>query len=856
MNYRKNLFMTVLIAVMITFCSAQLLLSTEDQDAQNDVKAQDITQWLLLGPVSIPAVEKELIKDDGGLVKLNHLAINNLLPRAGENVRWNGTGALKWKSVKEANISFKEKSIAYMATYLEPSRWLQTQLVLDKTDLKIAVYLNGKSIALRPEGDKTVADLTLANEKHVLIIKALAPKQVRLTMKGALKNKKAFAGDKIRISLVPQRRMRPENVLNMYGVSGIAVSPDGKYAKLNVSKRKKESGKSERWVEILDTASGAVVFSSSSIGSISGFQWMGNSDTFSYTVSNKEKSSIFKYQLSTHKRTPILENIDKFSNYSWSNDYSFLVYSTYRKEKGGDGYSYIKEIPDRAGEGEYKNTTYIYFPYGGSCHRISSEKQNFQVALISRDNKKILIFKSEPNNKYRPYFMNSFYLFDVASMTMEEKPLLESTWINNFDWSPDSKKLVLMGGPSAFNGLGKNLKNDVIPNDYDVQAYLFDMKSRKAEAISKTFDPTINNVYWTSPGTMYITAGDKADVGIFKYNVKKKTYTRLNTLVDVVSGFGIAENGSVALYWGSSSNVPDKLYRLDLKSGKASILKDYNREYFKDVSIGDVKEWNYKTPEGKVITGRIHLPVNFDETKKYPCIVYYYGGTSPVTRNFGGRYPKNWYTANGYIVYVLQPSGSTGFGQDFSAVHVNDWGIVTSQEIIGAVKQLVKEHSYIDGKRLGAMGASYGGFMTMYLATHTDLFAAYISHAGISALSSYWGIGDYGYTYSGVATAESFPWNRKDLYVENSPLFHADKVNSPILLLHGDIDNNVPPGESYQMFAALKLLGKDVELVTFKGQRHWILEYNKRLRWMRTIIAWWDKHLKKQPEHWKYMYKK
>ncbi|MFC2146583.1 alpha/beta hydrolase family protein, partial [Acidobacteriota bacterium] len=363
------------------------------------------------------------------------------------------------------------------------------------------------------------------------------------------------------------------------------------------------------------------------------------------------------------------------------------------------------------------------------------------------------------------------------------------------------------------------------------------------------------NASWSSShNNIYFVATDKADVGVFKYSLKSKQFRRLNTKVDVVSKIDFAEKRNIAVYWGSSAVVPHKLYLLNLSSGKASLLKDYNKEYFKYTKIGTVKEWNFKTPEGKIITGRIHYPPDFNPGKKYPCIVYYYGGMSPVTRDFGGRYPKNWYAANGYIVYVLQPSGATGFGQEFSSVHVNDWGKVTSKEIIAGVKQLIKEHQYIDPQRIGAMGASYGGFMTQYLAASTDIFAAYISHAGISSLASYWGVGDWGYTYSGVATADSFPWNRKDIYVGHSPLFMAERITKPLLLLHGAVDNNVPPGESYQMFAALKLQGKKVELITFKDQSHWILSYKHRLRWMRTIIAWWDKHLKNQPEHWENLY--
>jgi len=154
------------------------------------------------------------------------------------------------------------------------------------------------------------------------------------------------------------------------------------------------------------------------------------------------------------------------------------------------------------------------------------------------------------------------------------------------------------------------------------------------------------------------------------------------------------------------------------------------------------------------------------------------------------------------------------------------------------------------------MGASYGGFMTMLLTTRTDIFAAAIAHAGISDISSYWGDGYWGYLYSAAASANSFPWNNRRLYVDQSPLFHADKVNTPLLLILGDKDTNVPPGESIQMYTALKLLGKPVELVEVAGQDHHIVDYKKRIVWQKTILAWFDKWLKNQPDWWKDLYPK
>jgi len=130
------------------------------------------------------------------------------------------------------------------------------------------------------------------------------------------------------------------------------------------------------------------------------------------------------------------------------------------------------------------------------------------------------------------------------------------------------------------------------------------------------------------------------------------------------------------------------------------------------------------------------------------------------------------------------------------------------------------------------------------------MYAAAISHAGISSISSYWGEGYWGYTYSAVATAGSFPWNRKDIYVDRSPLFHADKITTPLLLLHGSADTNVPPGESIQLFTALKLLGRETELISFADENHTIITYDKRILFNKTILAWFDRWLKDQPEWW------
>ncbi len=130
------------------------------------------------------------------------------------------------------------------------------------------------------------------------------------------------------------------------------------------------------------------------------------------------------------------------------------------------------------------------------------------------------------------------------------------------------------------------------------------------------------------------------------------------------------------MYTASTTNYPPKIYTLNLSSDQATLWDNPQEKQY----------------ENTLIDGRYYLPANFDPKKKYPLIVYYYGGTTPVARSFGGRWPFNLYTSNGYVVYVPQPSGCIGYGQEFSARHQNNWGKITADEIIASTKAFVKAH--------------------------------------------------------------------------------------------------------------------------------------------------------------------
>jgi dipeptidyl aminopeptidase/acylaminoacyl peptidase len=392
-------------------------------------------------------------------------------------------------------------------------------------------------------------------------------------------------------------------------------------------------------------------------------------------------------------------------------------------------------------------------------------------------------------------------------------------------------------------------------NNYDGQLYVYTLKTGEIEPITENFDPAIGWYHWHSKdGRIYVRASDEIYERIYVFDPASASWSMIPTVPEVVRGISIAEDAMAIAYTGNQQGSPNHAYILNLENTENRLFDDTEDYAYRNVRFADSEEWDFVTADGTRIRGYFLYPLDFDPGKKYPMIVNYYGGTNPVEKSFGGRYPQDIWAGEGYVVYVPQPSGATGFGQEFSARHQNNWGKTTIDEIIEGTQKFMRSHEFVDSTKIGCIGASYGGFTTMLLLSHTDMFACGISHAGISSISSYWGEGYWGVGYSANATGDSYPWNRRDIYIDQSALFRADRINKPLLLLHGSEDTNVPLGESLQLWAGLKILGKPVEMIQVEGENHWVLEYSKRIEWHNTIMAWFDKWLRENGHDWKKLF--
>jgi dipeptidyl aminopeptidase/acylaminoacyl peptidase len=833
-----------------------------------------ITSWLSTTPFEVnyplfydtPNVKGNTFTDRQ-LLSFGHVNLDGHQPEAGkELVSINGQ-SLTWMPLManddgfvliEENAPGDQPQIVWMAAYLQTGRWLEASLELHSPYMMEA-RLNGKVIGTKTGIDtdednigKLSHDLKLPRGTHLLTVKMLRPPQngQEWRLKGIISLEEPYEPTNILPKTSPEGIKDILHFMDGVKISSVRPSPDGSLFAISYRQSLPPSDRSESWTEIRRFSDIGLVHSFRH-ASVSRLGWLPQSNAVSYTSTRDGKTTIYHHNLETGEKQIIAEGLEDFSGMRWSPDESYIIYTIREEGSGTDAtMRHILGMQDRQGHFRHRSFLYKLDVASGLHTRLTHGSQTTSLHDISPDSSKLVFSQTRPDYLERPYFKHDLFIMDIKSFTVDTL-LANKRWSVSTRFSPDGTQLLATGGPSAFDRIGENIPDGMIANNYDTQAFLLNLDDRSVKPITFDFDPSVASVYWHAVDNhIYILAGENDYRRLFRYDVRRDRIDRIETASEYISSINFASNERVATFIGNKANEHPKAYTLNLRNDSYTLLEDTDAERYRHVVFGDVREWDFTASTGAEISGRYYLPPDFDPEKKYPMIVYQYGGTNPVSRAFGGRYPLNIWAGHGYVVYVLQPSGATGFGQAFSAAHVNNWGKTVADEIIEGTQKFLDAHPFVDPERVGVAGASYGGFMTMLLLTHTDIFATGISHAGISSIASYWGEGYYGFSYSAEATANRFPWDSPEIYIGQSPLYRADKVNTPLLLITGDSDTNVPPGESIQMYTALKLLGREVELVLVEGENHHILTYNKRLQWHDAFMAWWDKYLKGQPEWW------
>lgn len=729
------------------------------------------------------------------------------------------------------------RSVGVLTFYVNNSDYL-------KGKIEVKGLTNYKLFIDRTEAG---SDLSLAPEHHTFAITYLAEPRDTDSIQVCIDANKPVA-----YTLDARHPYMTHDLFDGKRVRSISLSADGQFVSL--AYQTTERGGNARWdYELREVKAGRLLSRPSQ-----NLRWLPATNAYLEEEQNNGQRILYKVEPRTGERTLFAANVPE-GEYAVAPTEDYLIIT--KEEEGpkeDPGVFEVLEMDDRQ-PGFRKRSYLCKFDIAtGITQRITFGHKNTYLEDISQDGTKLLIGSFYTRLGKRPTEVGDCYLMDAKTLKTDTLFICEG-FMGNGCFSPNGKQILFTGTPEAFGRIGCQLPASVTPSMVERELFLMDLATKEVKPLTKDFDPSIDKGPFWSPadGQIYFTVEERDYVNLYTLNPATGKITKLPAEGDDIYRFDVAAKAPVVGYLSYKTLEPASAYVLNVAKGKAQSTRFFDgRTALGDAETGTCEDWNFQNSRGDTVYGRLYLPKDFDSSKKYPMLVYYYGGCSPVSRYFESPYAPQYWNSLGYVAYILQPSGATGFGQEWASRHVNTAGRGPADDIIEGTKKICETHPFIDSQHIGCMGASYGGFMTMYLQTVTDIFAAAVSHAGIANHTSYWGEGYWGYNYSEVSMANSYPWSHRQLFVDQSPLFNADKIHTPLLLLHGNADTNVPLIESLQMFTALKLLGRETALVEVEGENHHILDYTKREKWMATQMAWFAKWLKNDPTWWDALYPK
>ncbi|QBJ86019.1 S9 family peptidase [Chryseobacterium gleum] len=448
--------------------------------------------------------------------------------------------------------------------------------------------------------------------------------------------------------------------------------------------------------------------------------------------------------------------------------------------------------------------------------------------IWSPDSAQLLyVTKPKSGKEYATSTNTDIFAYDLASGTTKNLTESNKGYDVNPKFSPDGKSLIWQS--MARDGYEAD-KNDV---------KILDWKSGKITNLTSGWDESVSgDVLWGADSkTIYFTAAFRGTKQLFSLDSKTAKVQQI-TKGDFDVNEIFTDNKTSLLVGRTDVNHATELFSVNIKNGEMKQVTEANKETYAKLAQGKSELKMVKTSDGKEMGVWFHYPPNFDPNKKYPTLVYCQGGPqSALTQFFSVRWNFALMTANDYIVVAPNRRGMPGWGTKWNEEISRDWGGQPMRDYLAAT-DFAKTLPYVDGDRVAAVGASYGGYSVFMLAgIHENRFKTFIAHDGLFDMKSWY-----------LTTEELWfanwdlgsPWEKPlpKAYTEFNPSNFVDKWNKPIMIVQGGIDFRVPYEQGQEAFQAAKLRGLKSKLVYFPNENHWVLHPQNGLVWQREFFDW------------------
>jgi dipeptidyl aminopeptidase/acylaminoacyl peptidase len=374
----------------------------------------------------------------------------------------------------------------------------------------------------------------------------------------------------------------------------------------------------------------------------------------------------------------------------------------------------------------------------------------------------------------------------------------------------------------------------------------YDRVSGTATELTRGFDLNVEEFVVSPDGnTIFFGTGERGRHPIYSIAAEGGTPRKVVPGV-FATGLQVSPNGTF-VFSNSSLALPPEIYSASSDGSRVAALTHVNDALVTRFGLNEAEEVEWTGAMGTKVHGFMLKPANLQPGKKYPFVVLIHGGPQSAWNNsWSYRWNPQIFTDAGYAVFMPNPRGSLGYGQRFVDEITADWGGKVFIDLKNGVADMLRRNPYLDKSRIGAAGASYGGYMVDWILGHnTDprfRFRALVSHAGVYNLESMY-----------AATEELWfpewefrgtPWTNPAMYAKWSPHKFAGNFVTPTLVTAGELDFRVPYTESIQLYTTLQRRNVPSKLILFPDEGHWILKPQNSKFWYENVSAWFDKYLK------------
>ena len=683
-----------------------------------------INEWFVLGPLqsTVPAFDDEAAQDAlPDLLDAVSLPGIRHLPEAGQKLD-SLNGPIAWSIARAGENGLvqleppdwagdRQAAVFWLATSIRTTRFVTAKAEVESSH-RWKLILDGDPV----EGDDLELDLDPGD--HVLAMATVFDPDAE----GAWTISVSLTVDEplsVSADLQSERELAILDVLDAATVAAFDLSPSGDRVALTFSRVEPGTDEQETWVELRSTTDGSLLRSWRGAPALAEVRFAPTGNRLSYVTKDSEKktATLWLADLDRGNISEVVGGVEKWGGYLWSPTGKAVVFSTTTEpDEDERGIKRLQGLLDRMAGHRDLAELHLVDVSSGVQRRLTGGRVSAAAAAYSPDGSKILVTREVEDLSRRPYSRQELWELELA--TGDARKLRDFWWLGGVEYSPDGSRLLVQAGPSEFGDVGVTVAGSGPVNDFDGQLFIWDPETGAVDAISRDFDPAVTGASWSSfDGSIIVLAIDGHRRPLFRYDPESRTYTVISTEIESVGSFDAALDGSTIIAEGTSVWQPQRVVVAGAPDQPERLLVEPAAERFADVRRGEVREWNVTLTDGREIAGRIYYPTTFDPIRHVPGDRLLLRRHLARDRSFGGRYPKEWWAANGYVVYVLQPVGRHRLRAGASTVHVNDWGKITSRRSSRARRRSSRPIRSWTRRASGCIGASYGGFMTMMLLT-------------------------------------------------------------------------------------------------------------------------------------------